>query len=108
MADQLLDNPESSYALKTALRLAVYLNPILLVLHLTFDALAMRTVTLTLMSVVAFAITVLIAVSGQYFRRNLGKYLGGVFVGRVGTSYARCSSTSWLSASATSPDSYTT
>lgn len=87
MADKLLDHPETSYGLKRSLEVAVYVNPILLVFHIFLDVLGLRTPVLMLMSFCSLAIAALVSVSGRYFRRNLGRYMGGGFVGRVGECY---------------------
>ena len=83
MADKLLDHAESSYGLQRSLQIAVYANPALLLCHILLDALGLRDPVLILMSLVSLAIAALVSVSGRYFRRHLGRYMGGGFVGRV-------------------------
>ena len=87
MSDKLLDHPECNYALKTSLKAAIYLNPLLQVVHMVLDAMNKRPLTLSLMCLVSLSITVLVSVSGSYFRRHVGKYMGGGFVGRVDSRY---------------------
>ena len=109
MADKLLDTPGKSQTLLKILNIASWLNPCFLLIQVTLDYFGYRPAILLLMCFTTLTITVLVSICGNYFKRNLTKYLRGGFIGRV--NYSLTIRFSWMflsSASAISWDLSTT
>lgn len=85
MSDKLLDHTGKSHRLLLVLKIARWANPCLSVLLLMLDLIDQRPASLLLMCFQTIAIAILVSVCGYYFKKNLTKYLGGGFIGRVGS-----------------------
>lgn len=83
MSEKMLGLQDRKTTLSKVLAIAVFANPFMFVLHVVVDTLVWRIGSLTLNCVFSLAISILVSVSGHQFWQNLGRYMGGVFVGRV-------------------------
>lgn len=83
MSEKMLGKKEQKSTLSKVLAVAVFVNPFIFALHLIVDTIVWRLGSLSLNCAYSLAISILVSVSGYQFWQNLGRYMGGVFVGRV-------------------------
>jgi hypothetical protein len=83
MADKLLDHTGKSYKILRVLTIARVMNPCLTLVQMSLDYFDKRLASLWMMCFETVAIAFIVSICGYYFKKNLTKYLGGGFIGRV-------------------------